>query len=127
MSDDLLSFVRLVRREPWMESAACRGMGPSLFFHDRAQTRDVSREALEVCKTCPVSVHCREYGRDERFGVWGDTIPAERSPRFQRQPAAPCVTWQGYYRHQRAKEGKCERCLAAYRLYVFTRNHSEAS
>jgi Transcription factor WhiB len=127
MSDDLLSFVRLVRREPWMESAACRGMGPSLFFHDRAQTRDVSREALAVCNTCPVMSECRVYGRDERYGVWGSTIPAERSPRAQRPMQAQCGTWQGYHKHKRASEDACDRCLAAYRVYRFEMMHSRAS
>lgn len=127
MSDDRLSFVRMVAREPWMESAACRGMGPSLFFHDRAQTRDVSREALEVCKTCPVVSECREYGRDERYGVWGDTIPAERSPRQQRLPPARCGTWQGYQRHRRAGEEACVECLTAQRVYWFARKHPVAS
>jgi WhiB family transcriptional regulator, redox-sensing transcriptional regulator len=126
MSNDALSFVRLVERQPWMQSAACKGMDPDLFFGD-GRERDGYRDAISVCSGCPVIAECGMYGRDERFGVWGATIPAERSPRAQRLPPAPCGTWQGYYKHLRAKDGQCDRCLAAYRLYAYTRKHSEAS
>jgi WhiB family transcriptional regulator, redox-sensing transcriptional regulator len=115
------TFVRLVTPQPWMTHAACKHSG-ARFFPSETRTSRVSAEqyaaAVKVCRTCPVIEECREYGRDERFGVWGGTTPADRSPRMVAPQRPPdCGTWQGYHKHTRRGETACERCLDAYRVY----------
>jgi hypothetical protein len=38
------------------------------------------RQARALCARCPVVEQCGKAGRGERFGVWGGTDPAQRSP-----------------------------------------------
>jgi len=114
MSNDAVSFVRLVKGEPWMADASCRGMQPELFFPSFPDGPD---HALEVCQSCPVQAECREYGRDERFGVWGGTTPKERSPRSQRTAPPPCGTWLGYHRHRRNGTEPCRECRVAWSIH----------
>ena len=66
----------------WFNRAICHGQ-LDLFFAkvgERPQTR-VRREAQAalVCRQCPVSTECREYGRNNReYGVWGGETELER-------------------------------------------------
>jgi len=61
---DLLPEAWLMDRS-WRELAACRGMGPDLFFgNDPA-------DALAVCARCPVTLECAQAGAGEEIGVWG--------------------------------------------------------
>lgn len=61
----------------WALDAACRGMDPELWFAERG---DSTREAKEVCRTCPVRLECREYAmtNGEKWGVWGGLSERER-------------------------------------------------
>lgn len=56
----------------WMKRAACRGMGPDLFFPD-PKDGTTSVEAKKVCARCPVQQQCADYAIDhfEDHGVWG--------------------------------------------------------
>lgn len=61
----------------WRDLAACRGMGPKLFFPGHGE--DTS-QAKVVCKGCPVREPCLNDALDngEHFGVWGGTSERER-------------------------------------------------
>lgn len=61
-------------REPkdWHEQAACRGLGPDLFFPP--VTARTAPEAVAVCRDCPVAEECSEAGENERHGVWGGRL-----------------------------------------------------
>lgn len=72
---------------PAMPNAACKGKGPTLFYHapipkDIASRRIVAehnRQAVEICKTCEHQVECLEYALiAEPYGVWGGTTDLER-------------------------------------------------
>ena len=56
------------RSRVWMEQAACRGLGADLFFPD---DRDVKtrKDAVEVCKRCPVFDECDDYANGLRDGL----------------------------------------------------------
>jgi WhiB family redox-sensing transcriptional regulator len=74
--------------EEWRLQAACRGLGPDLFFPAHGETRAEKTvreaEAVKLCDSCPVEMECRLYGvtTGERDGVWGglreDELPAAR-------------------------------------------------
>jgi hypothetical protein len=53
----------------WQELAACVDANPNIFF-DPARYRD----ALAVCKECPVQKPCHELGRGQADGVWGGRV-----------------------------------------------------
>jgi WhiB family redox-sensing transcriptional regulator len=124
------TFVRLAQRQPWMSEGLCRGSSAS-FFPSETRTNRVPAEkyaeAVKVCQSCPVILECREYGKDERFGVWGGTTPADRSPRMQRPMAWGCGTWQGYQKHRRTGTEPCSQCLQAYSVYRFELELSKRS
>ena len=66
----------------WFESAICRGQ-MHLFFPKVAERpeRRVKREAeaTKMCRQCPVSAECREYGRNNHeYGVWGGETEIQR-------------------------------------------------
>ena len=66
----------------WYESAICHGKG-HLFFPKVAERpqRRVKREAeaRSLCRQCPVSTECKEYGRNNHeYGVWGGETEMER-------------------------------------------------
>jgi len=58
----------------WRARAACKGKTWVMF---PVCARDV-RQALEVCRGCPVRAECREVGRGEPYGVWGGVSARER-------------------------------------------------
>lgn len=63
----------------WQDSAACRGLDPSIFYP--ADDEDmVVTTAKEVCDQCPVSEPCLEHAlaRREKNGVWGGYTERER-------------------------------------------------
>lgn len=66
------------RRDPWVERAACRGLGHEFFY---GASRAVTA-AKAICQRCPVINPCLEEAlkvayRDD-FGVWGGTTCEER-------------------------------------------------
>ena len=68
-----------MRRPSWQERAACRGMGPQLFYPEKGNPAD-AWEAKELCRTCPVRPDCLEYALDtgDRHGIWGGTTEKPR-------------------------------------------------
>lgn len=65
-----LTYEVLFQPEEWKQRAACRGLDVSLFFPERG---GVSREAKDVCATCPVQPECLDYALrlGEKYGVYG--------------------------------------------------------
>lgn len=61
-----------VARE-WRARAACRGLGPALFFDD-----DTEAQAQAICARCPVAAQCAQEGRHEPAGVWGGQTARQR-------------------------------------------------
>jgi WhiB family redox-sensing transcriptional regulator len=81
-------FDLLTKRPAWMANALCRD--PAYrhinWFPERGQP---TREAKQVCSRCLVRDECSEYGRKERYGIWGGE--AERGRRKLRR-TEPAVT-----------------------------------
>lgn len=68
----------VVRAEPWMRQAACRGMAPERFFPERG---DNTGPAKAICGECPVQRECGEFGLFEKHGIWGGHSERERRRR----------------------------------------------
>ncbi len=62
----------------WLESGACRGLDPALFYPD--DDLDEAIEAKQVCASCPAQVLCLEYALQarEKQGIWGGFTERER-------------------------------------------------
>jgi WhiB family transcriptional regulator, redox-sensing transcriptional regulator len=122
------TFVRLAQRQPWMAHAICKGAG-DVFFPTETRPARVNPQQYErgvkLCQSCPVIDECREYGRDEKFGVWGGTTPADRSPRMAIAAPGKCGTQEGYSAHiRRSKTEPCERCQEAHARFVYARRQA---
>jgi WhiB family transcriptional regulator, redox-sensing transcriptional regulator len=72
--DELLAVLGY-QRPHWHTHAACRGMGPDRWFPEKGEA---TRAQLAICATCPVIDPCREYGIEERAGIWGGTTGNDR-------------------------------------------------
>jgi WhiB family transcriptional regulator, redox-sensing transcriptional regulator len=68
----------------WMDQAACKGLPTERFFPETGEGRKAT-EAKAICATCQVQEPCRELavrGADsleDDYGVFGGTVPTERS------------------------------------------------
>jgi hypothetical protein len=71
-------------RQAWLDQAACRGHDPERFFPEPGEQTKAA-EAKAICDSCQVRDHCLELavkaagGLDADHGVFGGTLPAERS------------------------------------------------
>jgi Transcription factor WhiB len=71
-------------RQAWLDQAACRGHDPERFFPESGEHTKAA-EAKAICSGCPVRDQCLELavkaagGLDHDHGVFGGTLPAERS------------------------------------------------
>lgn len=68
----------------WRRRAACRSMGPELFFPAGERTEDAAQQvaaAKAVCAHCPVRLHCLTYAlvANPEDGIWGGLTPSERT------------------------------------------------
>lgn len=85
----------------WRDSAACRGVGPDMFFiggfddsgepiHGETKEEiELRRKAEATCAGCPVSVDCAEYAvGNERFGMWAG-LSARQLKRRRSQQLTP--------------------------------------
>jgi hypothetical protein len=68
----------------WMDQAACKGMPTERFFPEAGEGRKAA-EAKAICADCQVQAPCRELAvkaadsLDSDHGVFGGTVPTERS------------------------------------------------
>jgi WhiB family redox-sensing transcriptional regulator len=71
-------------RQAWLDQAACRDMDPERFFPESGEQTKAA-EAKAICASCQVRDQCLELavnaagGLDHDHGVFGGTLPAERS------------------------------------------------
>jgi WhiB family redox-sensing transcriptional regulator len=72
-------------RQGWLDQAACRDQDPERFFPEPGEQVKAA-EAKAICASCQVRDHCRDLavkaagGIDSDHGVFGGTLPEERSP-----------------------------------------------
>jgi WhiB family redox-sensing transcriptional regulator len=83
-------------RQAWLNQAACRDSDPERFFPEPGEQTKAA-EAKAICSSCQVRDHCLELalkaagGLDQDHGVFGGTLPAERSPLRGNRFPAPSV------------------------------------
>jgi WhiB family redox-sensing transcriptional regulator len=71
-------------RQAWLDRAACRDTDPERFFPEPGEQTKAA-EAKAICAGCQVRDQCRDLavnaagGIDHDHGVFGGTLPAERS------------------------------------------------
>jgi WhiB family redox-sensing transcriptional regulator len=71
-------------RQGWLDQAACRDLDPERFFPESGEQTKAA-EAKAICASCKVRDQCLELaikaagGLDQDHGVFGGTVPAERS------------------------------------------------
>lgn len=67
-------------RGEWPLQAACIGADQSIFFTERTGNLGHLQvlEAKAICAKCDVRGPCREYGIQEKFGIWGGLTEHER-------------------------------------------------
>jgi WhiB family redox-sensing transcriptional regulator len=73
----------------WRARAACRGLGPGLFFDDDP---GVEAQARAVCARCPVAEQCAGEGRHEPAGIWGGRTEKQRQRPTQPGRRGPAPT-----------------------------------
>jgi WhiB family redox-sensing transcriptional regulator len=59
----------------WVDQALCATIDPDLWFGEYGGN---NYEAKKLCQGCPVRAQCLEYGKDEKWGVWGGLGPSAR-------------------------------------------------
>jgi len=84
---DLPDVDDLLQRPSWHRDAACRSMGPDLFFPDMGES---PARAKAVCERCTVAEACGAAGRElgGGYGVWGGTSASDRRRRGAAAPGA---------------------------------------
>jgi WhiB family transcriptional regulator, redox-sensing transcriptional regulator len=71
-------------RQAWLDQAACRDLDPERFFPESGEHTKAA-EAKAICASCQVHDQCLDLavkaagGIDADHGVFGGTLPAERS------------------------------------------------
>lgn len=72
------SLLELIRRPSWFAKAACRGVGPAIFFPAPGES---PQRARELCESCPGRQPCLDTAlRDpDLAGVWAGTTPRHRA------------------------------------------------
>jgi WhiB family redox-sensing transcriptional regulator len=76
----------------WQSRAACRNLGPLVFFGpaDEPSNERLKREAQAkaICKQCDVVADCLVAGQGEE-GIWGGMTDSDRRRQTQRSRYAP--------------------------------------
>lgn len=96
----------------WRSRAACRGMGPTLFFVE--EKGGAYLEARRICAGCEVRAECADAGLSEHFGCWGGKSPSDRgirglgSTKWVERPCAVCAT--AVLVHPSRKRVRCASC-----------------
>ncbi len=74
--EDIPELAAALIRPAWHLEAACRGMGPALFFAGPGGTPKAARA---VCARCPVVEQCGAHAAENREeGIWAGTSPNDR-------------------------------------------------
>lgn len=105
VNTDTLEYL-LNSRPDWHRRAACRGVGPDLFFPGPGHPHPVG---VVLCESCPVIDDCR--GSDEPYGVWGGEIRR----RGVGDDGIAHGTKEGRRQHQVRGVPLCDDCRAARR------------
>lgn len=68
-------------RPTWFDQAACRDLGPTLFFPEGRHAEHDAQAAIAVCRTCPVRLDCAHHALNEgeEWGIWGGLDEATRT------------------------------------------------
>lgn len=82
MEDAVSSLADYVARPRWQIRAACRGLGPGIFFPDRGARIDPA--VIAICAECPVRVECSDAGAREEYGIWAGESSGIRQKRSAR-------------------------------------------
>jgi Transcription factor WhiB len=89
--DDMSALFEDGRDRGWMDYAACAGHpNPDLWSPDTSNlyARE-TRIAATICSKCPVRNECFNFGRNERFGIYGGVLmPAGRPIPVLEEPIA---------------------------------------
>lgn len=56
-----------------MQRPLCEDNDPDLWFDPGR-----FKEAIALCKQCPLLDKCAELGKNEEYGTWGGTTPHQR-------------------------------------------------
>ena len=75
------AWLELQSRLEEVGTVPCRSADASAWWPDRRDLDSpATHGAIEACRRCPLRRPCAEYAvvADERFGVWGATLPDER-------------------------------------------------
>ena len=74
----------------WWQAAYCRGVDIDTFFPLPGDQVGI-RQALQICRSCPVQGPCRRYalGRRERYGIWGGLTEEAREMIMRMGPVVP--------------------------------------
>ncbi len=86
--DEPLLLEDFLRCPEWHQRAACRGVGPDVFFLEHGTT-DTYDAARDLCALCPVREQCLETALADQspLGMWAATTPKER-PEMRRGQVA---------------------------------------
>lgn len=76
--------------EGWRDRAACRTLGPDVFFTPRGGNAEF-QEAVAICAGCEVRQACLDYALANRIrtGVWGGYSARARAAIARRRAAQP--------------------------------------
>jgi hypothetical protein len=69
------------RPNGWMALGACSKVDPKnldVFSENTTYSNGDLALIRRVCGGCSVRTQCANYGRNERYGVWGGSTPQER-------------------------------------------------
>jgi Transcription factor WhiB len=102
-----------VNADDWMRYAACANSpDPEIFFDSKRY-----RQAVQVCRTCPVMEQCRQARRGAA-GVWGGRVFGGVRPRSSLRGFLldPCGTEGAYRRHIRNGQKPCPDCIHGHTM-----------
>lgn len=95
MNDPYRIVVQPEQSIDWLTKAQCRTLGleaADLWFpsYRSGQTAAKFRQRVEewpkeVCAGCPVKAECRDYGKDDQYGIYGGIAEGERFPKTPRK------------------------------------------
>ncbi|MGY1692951.1 WhiB family transcriptional regulator [Geodermatophilus sp. SYSU D01105] len=79
-ADEWLALTRALERAG---TVACQTGDPSPWWPERGRAARQHETALAACRRCPAVAPCLAYAlaADERFGIWGGSLPEERRAR----------------------------------------------